>query len=820
MGKYLGKTKHKKVKKYNNISRRIQRGGTLTSEKINYIMDIIKKYSKRDLGGIKGIVSIDSKKNKVAASITDENIKKVLTMIQTMKPQQITEHIEKLRTEENPISLTRANTELDVDSRHTGIPFRYGDATIPDVGSTEDYSAHRRPAGRVRPGSPLRLPSSFDTTESHVGPWALSVADPSHILPPPRPGARRVVHPPAPALPRRLPPPPFTESFLKTVDSTDSVTPSKHGVRGVGNPAVHPSALPRHLPPPPFTESFLGAFDSTESVTPPKHGVRGVGNPAVHPPAPAPALYSHDAASLSAVSSPRRHRRAAAHYPSVDIIPPSSHAPSELYNSIEYLSHDPRSKVAALRNKHGAVGRADFVEVPPGFGVRGRGANPPSPTSSRSGLPVGRADFVEVPPGFGVRGKDKNQISPIASPLAVDINSYPSYDATGVLFPASPIALRTNPEMFRSINESRKGAVAPPVSRDVSQLSPRASNASMASQLSIPGRGRGSPPHSELDTVRYDTGSSVAPLPRSHSQPSSALNLMDSSEQDQYPWERPGAAFIPEIPPPKSASAAKLPSPSASAAAARLPSAPASAAKAASPKSVLSPQAKKQEQNRAWVLGMFDSTAEQVARPDTEEFDFTKSVQNSPLAYTPNAKPSMFGSEDFSSLFSTPKQHVVIDDQGPAMFSNRDELLRKEFEEAEQRIIDDEIRDKRIQAASNALKAKGDEILRKRREEKEAREQAQAALKQQRRDDKEAKNRENAARIEKLEKIQIQKRTPQQQMELNSLKLSYDDDDDDDLSGGGRRRTRRIRKRGRRCYKIKKSRKNKRNIRSKRSGRK
>ena len=63
MPHYLGKTKHKRLKKYNS-SRRAQKGGKLTSEKIEYIMSIIKKYSKRDLGGIKHIVSMDSKKKK------------------------------------------------------------------------------------------------------------------------------------------------------------------------------------------------------------------------------------------------------------------------------------------------------------------------------------------------------------------------------------------------------------------------------------------------------------------------------------------------------------------------------------------------------------------------------------------------------------------------------------------------------------------------------------------------------------------------------------------------------------------------------------
>jgi len=143
-------------------------------------------------------------------------------------------------------------------------------------------------------------------------------------------------------------------------------------------------------------------------------------------------------------------------------------------------------------------------------------------------------------------------------------------------------------------------------------------------------------------------------------------------------------------------------------------------------------------------------------------------------------------------------------------------LLQHELEEAEQRIIDDEIKDQKIREASRALKAKGDEKLHKQREEREAREQAQAALKQQRRNAKEARTREDTARKAELE--QIQKRTLDQQAELTRLKtrLAYgdDDDDDDDSSGGGRRRTKRIKKRGRRSYKIKKSRKNGRNRRS------
>jgi hypothetical protein len=145
--------------------------------------------------------------------------------------------------------------------------------------------------------------------------------------------------------------------------------------------------------------------------------------------------------------------------------------------------------------------------------------------------------------------------------------------------------------------------------------------------------------------------------------------------------------------------------------------------------------------------------------------------------------------------------------------------LQRELEEAEQKIIDDERRDQKIQEASRAAKAIGDEILRKKREETKAREQAQSALKQQKRDAKEARNREYATRIAELE--QMPKRTSEQQLELTRLKtrLAFgdDDDDDDDSSGGGRRRTKRIKKRGRRSYKIKKSRKN---MRYRRSGRK
>ena len=693
MPHYLGKTKHKRLKKYNS-SRRAQKGGKLTSEKIEYIMSIIKKYSKRDLGGIKHIVSMDSKKkNKIALTVTDSDIKEVLQMIQTMVPTQIQQHIAKLSEEEKSERLPRADSVISVD--RTSEPFRFGDPTIPDVGSTENFGAYGHPGFRHRPRSPRRLPpapmdtaylDALDSTDSVMGPWALSVADPSHIL-------------------------------------------------------------PQH-----------------------RYGMRGV----VHPPAPAPAPYSHDA-SVSTISSPRGHRRAAAYNPSLDVIPPSSHAPSELHNSMDYLMRpEMRDRMAAFRNRPGAIARADSVDVPSHLGFRGKGARAPSPASSRV-LPVARADSVS--------------------------------------FPASPIGLITNPELPRSTSESRRGTVAPPASRDVSRLSPRASNASMTSQLPMR---RGALQHSELDMVRYDTGSSVAPLSRSHSRaPSALLNSIDYLDHPQHPWEDPDAASLPLIPPP--ASAARLQS--APASAARLPSAPASAAKAASPRGMLSPKAKKQEQRQAWMLGMFDSTAEQVARPDTEDFDFTASVADLPRASTAKPMKNIFGSDnDFSSLFAKPRL-VGVHDAGPAMLARSksdSKSLQRELEEAEQRIIDDEIKDQKIREASRALKAKGDEKLRKQREEREARERAQAALKKQRRDAKEAKTREDAARKAELE--QIQQRTSDQQAELTRLKtrLAFgdDDDDDDDSSGGGRRRTRRIKKRGRRSYKIKKSRKNGRNRRS------
>lgn len=658
MGKYLGKTKHKRFKSNGHKSRRIQRGGKMTSAKLKYLLYLTKEYPVHNSPSeIRRIVNLDAKSNsknkKVASTIDSKDISEIIQILKNYTSERVTAYMQQLEAEESAVVLERANTPPMTEPRSTEMPFRFGDPTIPDVGSTENFGAYGHPGFRHRPRSPRRQPpapmdtaylEALDSNDSVMGPWALYVTDPSHILP-----------------------------------------PHRYGARG-----------------------------------------------AVHPPAPAPAPYSHDA-SVSAISSPRGHRRAAALNPSLDVIPPSSHA------------------------------IAGFVEVPPHLGVRGRGARAASPASSHV-LPVARADSVA--------------------------------------FPASPIGLITNPELPRSTSESRRGAVAPPASRDVSRLSPRASNASMTSQLPMR---IGVPQHSELDIVRYDTGSSVAPLSRSHSRPPSVLlNSMDYLNHPQHLWELPGASSLPPIPPPASA--------------ARLPSASASAAKAASPKSMVSPKAKKQQQKQAWMRGMFDSTAEQVARPDTEEFDFNASVAELPRASAAKPMKSIFGSDnDFSGLF--PKRKLVaVHDAGPAMLARPQSdagLLQRELEEAEQKIIDDEIKDKKIQEASRAAKEKGVGIIREQREKREAREQAQAALKQQKRDAKEARNREDAARKAELE--QIPKRTSEQQMELNRLKLSLEDDDDDDSSGGGRRRTKRIKKRGRRSYKIKKSRKN---MRYRRSGRK
>lgn len=660
MGKYLGKTKHKRFKSNGHKSRRIQRGGKMTSAKLKYLLYLTKEYPVHNSPSeIRRIVNLDAKSNsknkKVASTIDSKDINEIIQILKNYTSERVTAYMQQLEAEESAIVLERANTPPMTEHRSTEMPFRF-DPTIPDVGSTENFGAYGHPGFRHRPRSPRRQPpapmdtaylDALDSTDSVIGPWALSVADPSHIL-------------------------------------------------------------PQH-----------------------RYGMRGV----VHPPAPAPAPYSHDS-SVSTISSPRGHRRAAALNPSLDVIPPSSHA------------------------------IAGFVEVPLHLGVRRRGARAASPASSHV-LPVARADSVA--------------------------------------FPASPIGLITNPELPRSTSESRRGAVAPPASRDVSRLSPRASNASMTSQLPM---GRGALQHSELDMVRYDTGSSVAPLSRSHSRPPSLLSSVDYLDHPQHLWELPGASSLPPIPPPASA--------------ARPPSASASAAKAASPKSMVSPKDKKQQQKQAWMLGMFDSAAEKVARPDTEEFDFNASVADLPRASTAKPMKSIFGSDnDFSGLF--PKRKLVaVHDAGPAMLArpqSDSKSLQRELEEAEQRIIEEDQKNAKIEKASRAAKAIGDEILRKKREETKAREQAQSALKQQKRDAKEARNREYATRIAELE--QMPKRTSEQQLELTRLKtrLAFgdDDDDDDDSSGGGRRRTKRIKKRGRRSYKIKKSRKN---MRYRRSGRK
>ena len=686
MGKYLGKTKHKRIKKNSHKSRRIQRGGTMTSAKLKYLLNLTKEYPVHNSPSeIRRIVNLDAKSNsknkKVASTIDSKDISEIIQILKTNTPQQTTAYMQRLEAQESAHFLERADSPI-IQPQSTEVPFRFGDPTIPDVGSTQDFGAYRRPEVRRRPRSPRRLPpppfdtaylDNLDSNESVMGPWAMSVTDTSHILPSPR------------------------------------------------------------------------------------RGMRGV----VHPPAPAP--YSHDA-SVSAISSPRGHRRAAALNPSLDVIAPSSHAPSQLYDSMDYLRPDLRDRVVALRNRPGVVPMvADSIGLPPFVADRGRGARAPSPSSPR------RAP-VDIPP------------------------------------PASPIGLATIPELPRSIHESRKGVIAPPASRDVSRLSPRASNASMASLLPVQNRGRGAPQHSELDMVRFETGdldprSSVAPLSRSHSRPSSALfnsvEYLDNGRGSRIP----SLPNMDAIVAPRSV----------------LPSAPSSAVKAPSVKDALSPKAKKQQQKQAWLQGMFDSTAEVVARPDTEDFDFTASVAELPRASTAKPVKNLFGSDDdFGGLFPKPRL-VGVHDAGPAMFARPQTdrgLLQHELEEAEQRIIDDEIKDQKIREASRALKAKGDEKLHKQREEREAREQAQAALKQQRRNAKEARTREDTARMAELE--QIRQRTPQQQAEFIRLKsrLAFgDDDDDNDSSGGGRRRTRRNKKRGHRSHKIKKSRKNRRNRR-------
>jgi hypothetical protein len=688
MGKYLGKTKHKRIKKNSHKSRRIQRGGTMTSAKLKYLLNLTKEYPvHNNPSEIRRITNLDAKSNsknkKVASTIDSKDISEIIQILKTNTPQQTTAYMQRLEAQESAAFLERADSPI-IQPQSTEVPFRFGDPTIPDVGSTQDFGAYRRPEVRRRPRSPRRLPpppfdtaylDNLDSNESVMGPWAMSVTDASHILPSPRRGMRRVVHPPAPA------------------------------------------------------------------------------------------PYSHDA-SVSAISSPRGHRRAAALNPSLDVIAPSSHAPSQLYDSTDYLRPDLRDRVVALRNRPGVVPMvADSIGLPPFIADRGRGARAPSPSSPR------RAP-VDIPP------------------------------------PASPIGLATIPELPRSIHESRKGVIAPPASRDVSRLSPRASNASMASLLPVQNRGRGARPLSELDMVRFQTGdldrgSSVAPLPRTNSRPSSALfNSMEYLDNTR-------GSRIPSLP---NMDAIVAP-------ASRLPSAPVSVAKAASPRGMVSPKAKKQQQKQAWLRGMFDSTAEVVARPDTEDFDFTASVAELPRASTAKPVKNLFGSDDdFGGLFPKPRL-VGVQDAGPAMFARPQTdrgLLQHELEEAEQRIIDEDRKNEEIKKASRALKAKGDEKLHKQREERLEKEQAQAALKQQRRNAKEARTREDTARMAELE--QIRQRTPQQQAEFIRLKsrLAFGDDDDDDgdSSGGGRRRTRRNKKRGHRSHKIKKSRKNRRNRRS------
>jgi hypothetical protein len=48
MGKYLGKTKHKRFKSNGHKSRRIQRGGKMTSAKLKYLLYLTKEYPVRN----------------------------------------------------------------------------------------------------------------------------------------------------------------------------------------------------------------------------------------------------------------------------------------------------------------------------------------------------------------------------------------------------------------------------------------------------------------------------------------------------------------------------------------------------------------------------------------------------------------------------------------------------------------------------------------------------------------------------------------------------------------------------------------------------
>jgi hypothetical protein len=691
MGRYLGKTKHKRIKKKNNNSRRVQHGGKLTSDKLEYILGIIKKYSKRDLGGIKHIVSMDSKKkNKVALAVTDSDIKEVLRMIQTMVPAEIDQYATNLRIEENPPPLSRADSHFEFDATDVDIPYRFGDPTIPDVGATEGYGMHRPSGFRNPPHSPRGKPHS----------------------------PRR-----QPRSPRRLPPPPFDTAYLDGIDSG---------------------------------ESFSGPWDM--SLTNPRYV--SPRRSSVRPPA-----YSHDA-SVSSMSSPRGHRH------------------------------------GAVAQRRGIVPfeRADLIVLPPSASARGRGVRALSPSSPRGLVPFERADSIVLPPFVGVRGRGARSPSPSSprrasvhipepvSPRPMSMGAFPAYHAEEVILPVSPVGLRTIPELPRSINESRKGIVAPPASRDISHLSsPKLSRGSVRSLLSVQDRGRGAAAHSELDMVRYQTddldhGSVVAPLSRTHSlAPSEIFNSADYLRNSR-------GTIVPSAP------ASAL--------------APGLAPKADSVRRAMSPKAKKKEQRSAWLQGIFDSTAEKVARPDTDEFDFTASVSQLPRPSTTKPMKNIFESDkgdDLRGLFA-----------GPAMAvrSNRDsKSLQRELAAAEQKIVDEDIKNRKIEEAGRRLKARGEEQLRAKREERIAKETAKAALKRQKKETIEARIRADTARIAELEKI---KRTPNQQAEFIRIKgrLAFGDDDDDDSSGGGKHRTRRIKKRGHRSHKIKKSRKNRRNGRS------
>ena len=619
------------------------------------------------------------KKNKVALAVTDSDIKEVLRMIQTMVPAEIEQYASNLRLEENPPPLSRADSHFESHATDVDIPHRFGDPTIPDVGATEDYGAHRPSGFRNPPHSPRGKPRS-----PHRQPRS----------------------------PRRLPPPPFDTAYLDDIDSGES-----------------------------FSGPWNMSLTNPRYVSPRRLSVR-------------PPAYSHDA-SVSSMSSPRGHRHGA-------VAQRRGIVPLERADSIVL----PPSASARGRGAR-ALSPADSIVLPPFVGVRRRGARSPSPSSPR------RAS-VHIP-------------RPV-SPHPASMDAFPAFHAEEVVIPVSPIGLRTIPELPRSIHESRKGIVAPPASRDISHLSsPKLSRGSVRSLLSVQDRGRGAAPHSELDMVRYQTvdldrGSVVAPLSRTHSlAPSEIFNSMDYLRNSR-------GTIVPSAP------ASAL--------------APGLAPKADSIRRTMSPKAKKKEQRSAWLQGLFDSTAEKVARPDTDEFDFTASVSQLPRPSTAKPMKNIFESDrgdDLRGLFA-----------GPAMIArpNRDSnSLQRELEAAEQKIIDEDIRNQKIKEAGRRLKARGEEQLRAKREERIAKENAKAELKRQKKETIEARIRADTARIAELEKI---KRTPNQQAEFVRIKgrLAFGDDDDDVSSGGGRHRTRRIKKRGHRSHKIKKSRKNRRNRRS------